>query len=292
MTADHTNIKLQGRTILLHTITKLYACRRRRLGLLLVAVALTIVGCGGGSGSGGSSGSDPAAATPPSASVAPGGLYVGYYAEDSANNPEDPTIGVLHLALPAGDAAFGGSMYFTYVGCQTSNVGTITGTRSGNSLTGNWSGTVDGLAQSGAYNGTYSAGSGAFSGTYTVAGGKQYRDLRPCIQYYIAANGSWELLPVSASVPTNFAVTENSHQLQWTNPATTAMTLVAVIDEAQALAGQASATRYQHLDIPPVQTFNVDTVVGLNVGTRYVVVVAAATATGQRLATSSVVITR
>jgi hypothetical protein len=224
--------------------------------------------------------------------VAPGGLYVGYYAENSANNPEDPTIGVLHLALPGGDAAFAGSMYFTYVGCQTSNVGTISGTRSGNSLTGNWSGTVDGVAQSGAYAGSYSADSGAFGGTYTVAAGKQYRSIPGCIQYYIAANGSWELLPVSTSVPTNFAATVNSHQLQWTNPANTAMTLVAVIDEAQALAGQASATRYQRLNVPPVQAFDVATVAGLTSGTRYVVVVAAATATGQRLATTSLVITR
>lgn len=269
-------------------ITKHPASRRRRLALLLASAALAAVaaGCGGGSDSA------PAPVAPAPAPVAPGGLYVGYYAEDPANNPEDPTIGVLHLALPAGDAAFAGSMFFTYVGCQTSNVGTIAGTRSGNSLTGSWSGTVDGLAQSGAYAGSYSAASGVFSGTYTVAGGKQFRDIAGCIQYTIAANGTWELLPVSASVPAGFTVAAAGRQLQWTNPANTAMTLVAVIDEAQALAGQASATRFQRLDVPPVQTFNVDTVAGLSVGTRYVVVVAAASATGQRLATTSVVVTR
>src|SRR5687768_17291477 len=243
------------------------AIRRRRLALLCAGVAL-FVACGG-TVEDDDDDDDP---SPPAS--APGGLYVGYYAEDPVNNPEDPTLGVLHLALPANDAAFSGAMFFTYVGCQSSNVGTISGNRSGNTLSGNWSGTIDGLAQSGNYGGTYNANSGVFSGTYTVAGGKQARDLSPCISYFIAANGTWELLPVGRSVPDNFDIDVSGTTVQWTNPNNTALTLVAVLDETQAGAGQASAPRFQAVDPGGGQSLNLTAVPGLTAGTRYVVTVA------------------
>lgn len=259
---------------------------RRRVALLCASVAL-FAACGGTV----EDDDEPSAPAPPPAS-APGGLYVGYYAEDPNNNPEDPTLGVLHLALPAGDAAFSGAMFFTYVGCQSSNVGTINGNRAGNALTGNWSGTIDGAPQSGNYNGNYNAGSGVFGGTYTVAGGKQARDLLPCISYFIAANGTWELLQVGRSAPSGFDIDVSGTTVQWTNPANTALTLVAVLDEAQATAGQASAARFQAVDPGGLQSLNLAAVPGLTAGTRYVIAVAAADAQRQRLAAGSIVITR
>jgi hypothetical protein len=261
----------------------------RRAALLCASVAL-LAACGGGSDYGAAPAPSPVPAPPPAS--APGGLYVGYYAESPTDNPEDPTLGVLHLALPANDAAFSGAMFFTYVGCQSSNVGTISGNRSGNSLGGNWSGTIDGSAQSGSYNGTYSATTGLFSGTYTVTGGKQFRDLSPCIQYFIAANGTWELLGAGTSVPAGFGLSVASTTVQWTNPPNTALTLVAVLDEAQALAGQASASRFQALDDASLQSLNLATVPGLIAGTRYVVAVATANAQGQRLSAGSTIVTR
>jgi hypothetical protein len=217
---------------------------------------------------------------------------VGYYAEDPGNNPEDPTLGALHLALPANDAAFSGAMFFTYVGCQSSNVGNISGNRTGNSLSGNWSGTIDGSAQSGTYGGSYSANSGVFSGTYTVAGGKQPRDLLPCISYFIAANGTWELLPVGRSVPDSFDIDLSGTTVQWTNPANTALTLVAVLDEAQAAAGQGSAARFQAAQPGGLQSLNLTAVPGLANGTRYVITVAAVDAQRRRLAAGSIVVRR
>jgi hypothetical protein len=261
----------------------------RRAVWLCASVAL-LVACGGGSDDGSAPSPNPAPAPPPAS--APGGLYVGYYAESPTNNPEDPTLGVLHLALPANDAAFSGAMFFTYVGCQTSNLGAISGTRSGNSLVGNWSGTIDGSAQSGSYGGAYSATTGLFSGTYTVTGGKQFRDLSPCIQYFIAANGTWELLAAGTSVPASFGLGVASTTVQWTNPAATALTLVAVLDEAQALAGDAAASRFQTLSDASLQSLNLANVPGLTAGTRYVVAVATANAQGQRLSAGSTVVTR
>ena len=79
------------------------------------------------------------------------GLYVGYYQEDPITNPEDPTPGSIYLSLPAGDSAFSGSMFFTYVGCQSENLGTIAGTKAGPSLKGEWGGSVDGTAQKGSF---------------------------------------------------------------------------------------------------------------------------------------------
>lgn len=258
----------------------------RRAALLCASVAL-LVSCGGGSDA-------PAPAPAPSPSAAaPRALYVGYYAESPTNNPEDPTLGVLHLALPAGDGAFNGAMFFTYVGCQNSNVGTIGGNRSGDTLTGTWSGTIDGSAQSGSYGGTLNAATNLFSGTYTVAGGKQHRDLSPCIEYFIAANGTWELLGVGTSAPAGFALNVAGTTVQWTNPAGTALTLVAVLDETQALAGQATASRAQTVDdTGGLQSLNLANVPGLTPGTRYVVTVATANAQGQRLSAGSTVLTR
>jgi len=260
------------------------AARRRRVALLCASVAL-LVACGGTVED-----DDDDDSAPPAS--APGGLYVGYYAEDPTNNPEDPTLGVLHLALPANDAAFAGAMFFTYVGCQTSNVGAISGNRAGNTLAGNWSGTIDGSAQSGTYGGSYNASSRLFSGTYTVAGGKQARDLTPCISYFIAANGTWQLLPVGRSVPDNFDIDVTGSTVQWTNPANTALTLVAVLDEAQAVLGQASAARFQAVDTGGLQSLNLTAVPGLTAGTRYVVTVGTVNAQRQRLAAGSIVITR
>jgi hypothetical protein len=260
------------------------AVRRRRVALLCAGVAL-VVACGG-------TVEDDDDDDPGPPASAPGGLYVGYYAEDPVNNPEDPTLGVLHLALPANDAAFSGAMFFTYVGCQSSNVGTISGNRSGNTLSGNWSGTIDGLAQSGNYGGTYNANSGVFSGTYTVAGGKQARDLSPCISYFIAANGTWELLPVGRSVPDNFDIDVSGTTVQWSNPNNTALTLVAVLDEAEAAAGQASAARFQAVEAGGLQSLNLSAVTVLVPGRRYVVTVATADAQRRRLAAGSIVVRR
>src|ERR1700730_1147535 len=85
------------------------------------------------------------------ASPPPESLYVGYYQEDPVDNPEDPTIGAVYLNLPKAGGAFSGNMFFTYVGCQHTNVGTITGNLAGAHLQGTWTGTVDGTAQNGSF---------------------------------------------------------------------------------------------------------------------------------------------
>jgi hypothetical protein len=121
-------------------------------------------------------------------------------------------------------------MYFTYVGCQTSNVGTVGGTKSGLSLDGTWSGLVDNSAQSGSYSGSFDTSTQAYSGTYLNAGGKQFRDLRPCIQYTIAPNGTWEMFPVENQVPANFTVGVSGRTVTWPVAAGAAFTLVYVLD--------------------------------------------------------------
>lgn len=263
-----------------------FLARRAVLGFACATALAVTAGCGGGGGGG-----DTAPITPVVQS-GPGGLYVGYYAEDPQTNPEDPTLGVLYLALPSGDAFFSGAMYFTYVGCQTSNVGAISGTRSGNSLTGTWNGNLDGLAQSGNYAASYTSANAGFTGTYSVAGGKQFHDVPGCIQYFIAPNGNFELFAVGASIPSSFILNVNGSQVQWNNPPNTALTLVAVIDEEQALAGQSTANRFQTVNSQGLQSFNLSSVPGLTPGRRYVVTVAAVTPQGQRLATGSAVVTR
>jgi len=154
-----------------------------------------------------------------------GGLYVGYYQKDQATNPEDPVPGAFSLNLPTGDG-----MFFTYVGCQTSNVGLVSGTKTGSSLSGNWSGSVGGSAQSGTYTGTYDATALVYSGTYVNVGGKQFRDLSHCIQYTIAPKGTWEMFAIESHSPATLNAAVNGRTISWGAVPGAAITLVYVLD--------------------------------------------------------------
>ncbi|NPC56658.1 CARDB domain-containing protein [Caenimonas soli] len=223
---------------------------------------------------------------------APGGLYVGYYAEDPVTNPEDPTPGALYLQLPAGSTAFAGAMYFTFAGCQSANVGAISGTKTDTALDGTWSGTVDGSGQSGAYSGSFNANGGFFAGTYTVAGGKQFQDIPGCIQYFIAPGGTWEIAPVGTSVPSTFTLNGAGTRVNWTSPAGAALTLLSVIDEAVAVTGSPNAAVYQTLIGAGAQLFDLSSVGGLVIGRTYVVTVTAMGGGGQRVGVASIRMTR
>lgn len=188
-----------------------------------------------------------AGAVEPAASPKAAALYVGYYQEDPNNNPEDPTIGAVYLNLPNGGGNFSGDMFFTYVGCQTSNVGTITGTLTGDHLQGSWTGTTDGTAQHGNFSGERIKALDGYSGTYSVAGGKQHISVADCIEYYIAAKGTFELFAVGNSEPPNFSLMLNGKVVAWPVSLTAALTLVAVLDPEVARANHGNATLWQTL---------------------------------------------
>ena len=226
----------------------------------------------------------PGAAAAPA--VSPGGLYVGYYQEDALTNPEDPTPGAFVLKLPEEDAAFGGAMYFTFVGCQSSNVGAVKGVKAGAALRGTWSGTVDNSAQSGAYAGTYDKGSGAYKGTYSVSAGKQLKNIEGCVQYYIAPKGTWEMYAVEQNQPASFKLDLAGGQVSWRAVPNTAMTLVYVIDTAVALAGSGNPIKVQTILPGPVTKFDLGGA-KLAKGKEYIVVALANTAKAQRAAFAS-----
>jgi len=120
-------------------------------------------------------------------------VYHGAYFEDPASNPEDPTFGSISLVLPTDGGEFSGEMSFTFVGCQTQNIGRIEGTKTHTKLAGHWSGTVDQTKQSGAFEGTVQSG-GFIAGDFTVDGGKQFNRVAGCIEYYIAPKGTFYLM--------------------------------------------------------------------------------------------------
>lgn len=208
---------------------------RRVASLLALVVTLS---CGGDSSTPGPS------PTPGPGATAPGGLYLGYYLEDRNTNPEDPTPGALYLNLPANDSAFTGSMFFTYVGCQTSNTGTVSGTKTGRSLSGAWSGPIDNVIRSGSFAGTYDAGQRFYAGTYTVSGGKQLVTVPGCIQYFIAPNGTWELFLAEESVPSGFTPSVSGSTVTWACPASAVTSLVVVFDAGAVQTGT-DGVRYQ-----------------------------------------------
>lgn len=246
--------------------------------LAAVFAAITaLTACGGG-------GSDTPAPMPVDA--APGGLYVGYYQEDPATNPEDPVPGAFSLNLPSGNASFAGSMLFTYVGCQTSNVGTVSGAKLDLALSGAWSGTVDGSAQSGTYTGSYQTTSQSYAGTYANAGGKQLRDLQPCITYTIAPNGSWEMFPIEAAVPSGFTVLVSGRTVSWSATTGAALTLVYLLDPVIAQSS-GNPVLWQTLVAGSTNSAIVPNSVGLQAGKEYVAVVGVGNASGQRSAFGS-----
>jgi hypothetical protein len=216
---------------------------------------------------------------------APGGLFVGYYAEDPVDNPEDPTLGAFSLNLPNSNGAFSGSMFFTYEGCQTSNVGMVSGNKADLALSGMWAGTVDGLPQSGSYSGTYDSALLRYQGNYTNSAGKQYRDLRPCIEYFIAGHGRWEMFPVDASVPTSFAPTVSNRTISWTGVSGAAQTLVYVLDPVSAQ-GSGNPVVWQSI-FGAATNATVPVSVSLQAGKEYVAVVAIADLSGARIAFGS-----
>ena len=180
-----------------------------------------------------------------SPSPAPGGAYIGYYQENPATNPEDPVPGAIYLRLPAGDGAFAGDMFFTYVGCQSSNLGSVSGRKSGISLSGQWSGTVDDRAQRGAFTGSFDAASGYYTGTYTNAGGKQHRDLNPCIEYWIAPDGAWALFPLDRNIPADFEIRVTPNAIRWLRQEDAEGALVMIFDAATLATTQGNAIVWQ-----------------------------------------------
>ena len=218
--------------------------------------------------------------------TAPGGLYVGYYQEDPATNPEDAVPGAFSLNLPATNGAFSGSMFFTYVGCQSTNVGLVGGTKTDLALSGTWSGTLDGLPQSGAYTGAYSAATGSYAGTYTNAGGKQYRDLAPCIQYWIAPNGTWEMFPVDTQVPSgSLNIGISGRTLNWSVVSGASYALVYLLDESVATS-TGNPVVWQTL-LPAGNAVVIPASVSLQSGRTYIVSVGISNSIGKRLAFAS-----
>ena len=173
--------------------------------------------CGGGSGGSGSSSGSSSGGTGTPSQTAPGGIYLGYYAEDPKTNPEDPTLGAFVLNMPSSNTSFSGAMFFTYVGCQSENVGVVSGNKTDAGIAGNWSGSLDGVMNTGSYTGSWQAATQSYSGTFTNAGGKQFRDLRPCIQYYIAPNGSFEMFAAEKLIPDTFQISLSGRTLSWSN---------------------------------------------------------------------------
>ena len=250
-----------------------------RLQAWLLGTAIVLSGCGGGGGD-----AALAASTAPTA-TAPGGLYVGYYQEDPVTNPEDPVPGAFSLNLPTANGSFSGSMFFTYVGCQISNVGVVSGTKTDLALSGNWSGTVDGLAESGTYTGAYDGATLSYTGTYLNDKGKQFRDLRPCIQYTIAPNGSFEMFAVEAHSPATFVVAVSGRTVTWGAVAGAATTLVYVLDPVIATS-TGNPVLYQTI-VAAGTSLTVPSTLMLTSVRQYIAVVAVLDASYKRIAFSS-----
>ena len=261
-----------------------------KLQHLAVLFSLVAAGCGGG-------GSDPVASPSPSPASPsplpaspPGGLYIGHYQEDAGNNPENPMPGSFYLYLPEGNASFNGAMSFTYIGCQSTNVGTVSGAKNALALSGNWTGTVDNVAVGGPYSGTYDAAAQRYSGTYTNSGGKVRVTVASCIDYYVAAFGTWEMSPVAAKSPADFSLGVSGGNVSWSDVTGTVQWLASVYDEAKAQTGTDAVVKQALINA--VAGTNTEQVVpvsslGLTAGRAYVLAITAIGANHQRVGYTS-----
>lgn len=239
--------------------------------------------CGGGSGGSGSGSSSGGTGTP--SQTAPGGIYLGYYAEDPKTNPEDPTLGAFVLNLPSSNTSFSGAMFFTYVGCQSENVGIVSGNKTDAGIAGNWSGSLDGVVNTGSYTGSWQTASQSYSGTFTNAGGKQFRDLRPCIQYYIAPNGSFEMFAAEKLIPDTFQISITGRTLSWSNVNGSSVALVYVMNP-QIVQTSGNPVVWQTI-VPASGSVTIPQTVNLKAGSDYLVGVALTSDSLQRLAFGS-----
>lgn len=220
------------------------------------------------------------------ATSAPGGLYVGYYQEDPLTNPEDPSPGAFVMNLPENDASFNGDMFFTYIGCQSHNLGKVNGVKAGLALSGTWSGTVDNSAQSGPYKGTYDPVAGHYKGVYTNSGGKQFKNVPGCIQHTIAPKGTWEMFAVEQNQPAAFKVDIAGSKMSWAAVPGAVMTLVYVLDPAVAKAGGDNPVKFQTLIPGNGANFNFAPR-GLSKGKEYIAVAVVGNRNAQRVAFGS-----
>lgn len=266
----------------------------RYLTILKTCVAATLItlsACGGGSSSNRNGDSLTPDPTLGSSDTVPAGLYVGYYAESPTDNPEDPTFGAATFKLPDGNATFGGSMYFTYVGCQDESVGLVSGTKSAGALNATWSGFVDGTSQSGDITGSYLVESKVYQGTYTVHGGKQLIDRSPCARYYIASRGAFELLKEGDTLPSSFGVTVTSSSISWSAVSAATYALIYILDPAKLDAGL-NPVIWQVIVAASTGTVTIPSGLPLASGSSYVAVVALSTGASERAAIGSTRFTR
>lgn len=229
---------------------------------------------------------------------APGGLYLGYYAEkpDPSNIEDDPTMGAFVLNLPERSGMFSGKMRFTYVGCQTEGKSDVSGDKNSQSLTGTWDNFLDGHPQAGTFSGKYATSTQIYSGTYKndVSGSQRIDVSIQCTgyfdHYYVADNGTWEMFPLETNHPSNFVIIETPLKtFRYPNlwPTIKTYRLVYVIDPEIAVTS-GNPVLWQSFTLNDAKDIELPKTLVLQSRTRYVLVVGIADATyGTRLAFSS-----
>lgn len=215
-----------------------------RCGFML-GVAAVLAACGGAVGDARIGGRNPPA------TVAPAGVYLGYYQEDTTSDTSpDATAGALVLNLPAtSGAAITGNMDYHFAACQALNAVPLAGTRSDLAVNaGTFTGTVDATTQAGTFTAQFDTTNLYFTGNYTNTGGKQTVSPAGCTPYTVAALGTIGLFPIDANVPKDtFDVTYTTatRTIAWSSITGLSKALVYIVDPAIVSAGGASPVLWQ-----------------------------------------------
>jgi len=140
-------------------------------------------------------------------------FWFGYRFESPLTNPEDPGVGFVYAKIPE-TGEFEGELHFSWTGCTEGvDIGKVSGTVGNGTLTGTWSGVVDGRPVGGGYSGSLSENGIQYEGVYDNDGGKIEVVCDEDFTYYIAPDGTWFIQRTGKNDELNIIVETNQDPL-------------------------------------------------------------------------------
>jgi hypothetical protein len=190
------------------------------------------------------------------------------------------------LNLPSSNTSFSGAMFFTYVGCQSENVGIVSGNKTDAGIAGNWSGSLDGVMNTGSYTGSWQAAKPVLQRyIYQCRWQTIPRSASVHPVLHIAPNGSFEMFAAEKLIPDTFKISVTGRTLSWSNVNGSSVALVYVMNP-QIVQTSGNPVVWQTI-VPASGSVTIPQTVNLKAGSDYLVGVALTSDSLQRLAFGS-----
>ncbi len=219
----------------------------------IMALSLSLSGCGGGDGN------TADALLPEALKDGQSGLFLGHIVGTAADAP-NPNPQGLYINVPSGSTGnVTGQASFKYQPCQATNTLDIFGKKSISQVLATMNGTLEKASINQAditiltnFNGGYRSTDTSWGGSYLFQVGNTSKDFwandcSPPYHYTVSSKGEWRAYPVGTKIPANFLVRNaGSNVISWQNaPATSASMLLSVLNPTAVGGTQQNAFVYQ-----------------------------------------------